>query len=146
MYFVYSVFIIQDILLFFSFLGKERLTISIGDEMVIQFCLREKLGTDIIILAFRGTILALGGENGNLFLYHIPHEEQLMYRDFSKPDFVLSLSEVSIITLDISLQQDTPVVVACTTDTIHVVKWYKEDKAAAEVKRRNMLEEIVKRL
>lgn len=96
------------------------------------------LKTEVVSIAFYGTILALGGENGKLFLYYLFSEEELISLDLSKPNSTLSLSEASIISIDITYQYDSPVIAASTNDSIHIVKWYKSSAIHQKVKKREL--------
>lgn len=81
------------------------------------------LGTTVVSLAFKSTILALGGENGKLFLYYVFSDNHLVCLDISKPDFQIQLSEASIISMDILFFTDGPMVAASTNECVYVVKW-----------------------
>lgn len=85
----------------------------------------KSLQTVFVSIALRGPILALGGENGRLYLFHVKSEEELINLELSQPDLSLSLSEASITSIDISYNHDSPVIAATTTESIHIIKWYK---------------------
>lgn len=111
---------------------------SVDKDCCKHYYLMKTLKTDVVSIAFYGTILALGGENGRLFLYYIFSEEQLISVDLSKPNSTLQLSEASIISIDISYQDDSPVIAASTNDSIHIVKWYKLSMSHQRVRRREL--------
>lgn len=111
---------------------------SVGKDCCKHYYLMKTLKTDIVTVAFYGTILALGGENGRLFLYYISSEEHLISVDLSKPNSTLQLSEASIISIDITCQDNSPVIAASTNDSIHIVKWYKLSTSHQKVRRREL--------
>lgn len=82
------------------------------------------LRTLIVSVVLNGTTLALGGENGRLYVFYVPTSKSLLDLDFSHPAFVFTLSEASIVSLDILYDYDSPVILASTTETLFIVKWF----------------------
>lgn len=124
---------------FFEFFSADgRIILSVDKDCCKHYYLMKTLKTEVVSVAFYGTILALGGENGRLFLYYLFSEEQLISLDLSKPNATLKLSEASIISIDITYQDDTPVIAASTNDSIHIVKWYKLSMSHQRVRRREL--------
>lgn len=117
-----------------------KIIMSTNENSNRHYYLMKTLRTAIVSIAFHGTILALGGENGKLFLFYMFSEEDLISLDLSQPDSTLSLSEASIISIDISYQDDSPVIVASTNDSVHVVKWFKSSTSHQKIKKRQASE------
>ncbi|XP_035220382.1 uncharacterized protein LOC118193410 isoform X2 [Stegodyphus dumicola] len=115
-----------------------KMVVYVNEQMVRHHYLMKYLHTVLVTVALSGTILALGGENGKLFLYHIPDDDHLGSLQLSNPAFALQLSDASIIAIDILHDNDSPVIVAATNESIYVIKWYNIHKSHQEVKRRDV--------
>ncbi|KAG8189256.1 hypothetical protein JTE90_013784 [Oedothorax gibbosus] len=112
----------DKIILMCSASGK--LIVSIDDDNYKAYNLMETLRTLIVSVILQGTTLALGGENGRLYVFYVPTSRSLLDLDFSHPTFVFTLSEASIVSLDILYDYDSPVILASTTETLYIVKWF----------------------
>lgn len=115
-----------------------KLVVSVSENNNRHYYPMRHLRTSVVSVALHGTILALGGENGKLFLYHINSEEELIQLNLSNPALTLSLSEASIISIYISFQDDSPVIAASTTNLVYVIKWYKP--SSNQVKTRQIIQ------
>lgn len=100
--------------------------ISVDESSYKVFTLMTTLQSLIVSVALRGTILALGGENGRLYLYYVPNNRSLLELDLTNPTFQYTLSEASIVSVDIFFEYDSPIVVASTNESLFVIKWNKQ--------------------
>ncbi|XP_055930404.1 uncharacterized protein LOC129960785 isoform X1 [Argiope bruennichi] len=119
-----SYFAFRDqIIIMFTASGK--MVISINENNYKVYTLMNTLESLVVGVALQGTILALGGENGRLYLYYVPDSKSLLELDLRNPTFQYTLSEASIVSVDILYDYDSPTVVASTNESLYVIKWYK---------------------
>ncbi|XP_054714962.1 uncharacterized protein LOC129224522 [Uloborus diversus] len=114
-----------------------KLVISV-DEHCKHYNLMRNLKTVLVTLLLQGTTLALGGENGKLFLFHVPDYTSLKELDLSKPDAAIYLSEASIISIDISYKLNSLLITAATTESIYTIEWNRDSNFHKEVKMRSL--------
>lgn len=75
-------------------------------------------------LALYGSLLALGLEHGWLNVYSVPTPTDLLQLDLAHPSWSERLGEGSIISVDLTHDNGSkPVVVACSSDCVFVVRW-----------------------
>lgn len=102
------------------------------------------LRTLIVSIVLQGTTLALGGENGRLYVFHIPTTKSLLELDLNRPAFFYTLSEASITSLDIIYDYNSPIILASTTECLFIVKWFpkkvKETDAPSYFQNRILIE------
>ncbi|CAL1276844.1 unnamed protein product [Larinioides sclopetarius] len=119
----------NQIVIMFTASGK--MIISIHEKSYKAYVLMTTLQSLIVSVALHGPILALGGENGRLYLYYVPSNISLLELDLINPTFQYTLSEASIVSVDILYEYDSPTVVASTNESLFVIKWDKNKIGAS---------------
>ncbi|GIX71788.1 f-box domain-containing protein [Caerostris extrusa] len=107
------------------FTACAKMIVFIDEKNYKVYFLMLTLHASIVSIALHGTILALGLENGKLYLYYIQNNKALLELDLACPTFQSMLSEASIMSVDVVYNYDSPTVVASTTESLFVVKWNK---------------------
>lgn len=109
------------------FTASAKMVVYLDKNRYKIYYLMPTLQTLIVSIKLKGTILALGGENGKLYVFYVPVTESLLQLDLTKPAFQRILSEASIVFVDVIYSYTYPMVVAATTETLYFISWHKYD-------------------
>lgn len=104
--------------------GDSKLWISVDGKHYTSYYTMKCIRTSVVSVALWGRVLVLGTENGRVLLYHVPRTEDLMTLNLENPSWSSTLSEASVIAVDVSDSGQSPVIVASTTESIFVITWF----------------------
>ncbi|GFQ81172.1 f-box domain-containing protein [Trichonephila clavata] len=106
------------------FTASAKMVVYLDENCYKIYHLMPTLQTLIVSIKLKGTILALGGENGKLYIFYVPVTESLLGLDLTQPAFHCMLSEASIVFVDVIYSCTYPMVVAATTEKLYFISWH----------------------